>query len=76
MKKNTKNASTTKSATLTSVVSKIVSTKKSGATFTRDSLLASVAKKMPDANPQSALRLLRKTGKASYNRESGKYQMA
>lgn len=74
--KNTKNTSTTKSATLTSVVSKIVSSKKSGAKFTRDSFLASVEKKMPGANPDSALRILRMTGKASYDRESGKYQMA
>lgn len=76
MKKNATAKNTTKSATLTSVVSKIVSTKKSGSSFTRDSFLSSVAKKMPDANPDSALRILRMIGKATYNRTSGKYTMA
>ena len=76
MKKNTTAKNTTKSVTLTSVVSKIVSAKKSGSSFTRDSFLSSVAKKMPDANPDSALRILRMTGKATYNRTSGKYTMA
>lgn len=76
MKKNTTAKNTTKSATLTSVVTKIVSAKKSGSSFTRESFLSSVAKKMPDANPESALRILRMTGKAIYNRASGKYTMA
>lgn len=76
MKKNTTTKNTTKSATLTSVVTKIVSAKKSGSSFTRESFLSSVAKKMPDANPESALRILRMTGKATYNRASGKYTMA
>ncbi len=65
-----------KKNTLTSIVSKVLSTKKSGSSFTRESFLASVEKKMPGANPASTLRILRSTGKATYNRKTGKYFMA
>ncbi|MCF0124667.1 MAG: hypothetical protein HUJ68_02735 [Clostridia bacterium] len=76
MQKNTKKTvSTTKSATLTSVVSKVLSTKKSGSSFTKESFLSSVAKKMPTANSESAMRILRYTNKVSFDRKSGKYQV-
>ncbi len=72
MSKNVKNTK----VTLTGVVAKIMSAKKSGSSFTRESFLSSVEKKMPGANPDSALRILRMTGKASYNRGTGKYTKA
>lgn len=65
-----------KPMTLTEAVNKVLDAKKPGTLFTKKAFISSVEKKLRKTNDcfaDSAMRVMRKTGKVAYSTELGRY---